>query len=218
MHPLTPSWYKPRPDLLKIDPITEKIGVSIQGIKVIENWISDDDIDIAMKIISKYEVNNNATHSYPIHVLDEYKETAEELTFSRRMGNKMVQMASSLYDEPITLDKKFLYVVHPTGTYIDPHTDILDIHDNDYENESLDAQSKRFPYLWSGHCSALAYLNDDYEGGELYFPDLDFGIKPKKGMLITFPGNLHYVHGVAPITKGTRYTLSQWCKFDNFGS
>jgi hypothetical protein len=128
----------------------------------------------------------------------------------------MVAKASELYDEPITLDKKFLYVVHPTGTYIDPHTDILDIHDNDYENESLDEQLRRFPYLWSGHCSVLVYLNDEYEGGELYFPDLDFGIRPKKGMLIAFPGNLYYTHGVAPVTSGTRYTLSQWCYFDNF--
>ena len=64
--------------------------------------------------------------------------------------------------------------------------------------------------------SVVAYLNDDYQGGELYFPEHDFGVRPKKGMLILVPGSLHYVHGVAPITSGTRYTLSQWCKFKNF--
>ena len=217
MHPLTPEWYKPRPDLLKFDSITSKFKDNLlDGIKVVENWISEEDIDLAMSIINQYPVNNEATHSYPIHWAETYNETDVERKFSKRIGNKMVAKASELYDEPITLDKKFLYVVHPTGTYIDPHTDILDIHDNDYEHESLDEQLRRFPYLWSGHCSVLVYLNDEYEGGELYFPDLDFGVRPKKGMLIAFPGNLYYTHGVAPVTSGTRYTLSQWCYFDNF--
>jgi hypothetical protein len=199
-----------------MDPITARFENMLDGIKVVENWLSEEDIETAMSIINQFSVNHDATHSYPIHTLAEYNETKKETEFSRKFGNAMVAKASELYDEPITLDKKFLYVVHPTGTYIDPHTDILDIHDNDYEHESLDEQAKRWPYLWSGHCSILVYLNDEYEGGELYFPDLDFGIRPKKGMMITFPGNLYYTHGVAPVTSGTRYTLSQWCYFDNF--
>lgn len=216
MHPLTPSWYKPRTDLLKMDPITARFESMLDGIKVIDNWISDEDIDIAMSVIKQFEVNNEAEHSYPIHVLPEYRQRLFDFKFAERMGSAMVDKASELYDEPITRDKQFLYVVHPTGTYIDPHTDILDIHHNDYSNESLDEQVKVWPYLWTGHCSILVYLNDDYEGGELYFPDLDFGIRPKRGMMITFPGNLYYTHGVAPVRSGTRYTLSQWCKFDNF--
>jgi hypothetical protein len=53
MHPLTPSWYKPRPELKKIDNISSIIGIDTNNIKVIENWISDEDCERAMKIISK---------------------------------------------------------------------------------------------------------------------------------------------------------------------
>lgn len=216
MHPLTPSWYQPRPDLKRIDNISEIIGIETNNIKVIENWISDEDIKISMDIINRYTVNNSATHSYPIHTVGNYVPDKKDLDFQEYMGNKMVEEGQKQYNQPLTKDQRFLYVVHPTGTYIDPHTDILDIDNPDYENDTYEKQIKEFPFLWSGHLSILAYLNDEYDGGELYFPEHNFGVRPKKGMLILFPGNLHYVHGVAPITSGTRYTLSQWCKFTNF--
>lgn len=53
----------------------------------------------------------------------------------------------------------------------------------------------------------ILYLNDDYEGGELYFPHHDIIIKPEAGMFITFPGGVENIHGVTEITKGTRYTM-----------
>lgn len=216
MHKLTPDWYKPRKDLSKIDNITEIIGTGIDNIKTITNFLNEKEIDTAFSFLNKYEVNYNATHSYPIVALPEYKHDEKYYIFGNKLGSKMQKTAESLYELPLIRDEGFQLVVHPTGTYIDPHTDILDIDDPDYENDSYDDQIKRFPYLWSGHLSILAYLNDDFEGGEIYFPELDYGIKPERGMLITFPGNLHYVHGVAPITSGVRYTVSQWCKFKNF--
>jgi hypothetical protein len=56
----------------------------------------------------------------------------------------------------------------------------------------------------------LVYLNDDYEGGEIYFPHLDFSFKAEPGDLLTFPDNPDFVHGVKEITSGTRFTLPQW--------
>lgn len=58
--------------------------------------------------------------------------------------------------------------------------------------------------------SILAYLNDDYEGGELEFNFFGITIKPKKGMIIAFPSYYEFTHQVHPVTKGTRYTLVTW--------
>ena len=54
--------------------------------------------------------------------------------------------------------------------------------------------------------SSLFYLNDDYEGGELYFPLQDVKFKPKKGAAYFFPGDMNYIHGVTEIKGGIRYT------------
>lgn len=57
---------------------------------------------------------------------------------------------------------------------------------------------------------SVLYLNDDYEGGEIYFPDHSIDIKPKAGTLIFFPSNNFYNHGVREIASGKRYTSAQF--------
>jgi hypothetical protein len=54
--------------------------------------------------------------------------------------------------------------------------------------------------------ATIIYLNDDYEGGELYFPNQGIQFKPKRGAVYFFPGDMNYVHGVTVLESGIRYT------------
>jgi predicted 2-oxoglutarate/Fe(II)-dependent dioxygenase YbiX len=60
--------------------------------------------------------------------------------------------------------------------------------------------------------SAVCYLNNDYEGGEIEFPHFNVKIKPLPGMLILFPSNFAYAHVAHPVTKGTKYALVTWIR------
>jgi predicted 2-oxoglutarate/Fe(II)-dependent dioxygenase YbiX len=60
--------------------------------------------------------------------------------------------------------------------------------------------------------SCIAYLNNDYEGGEIEFPAFKIKIKPQPGMLILFPSNFAYRHIAHPIKEGTKYCLVTWIK------
>jgi len=60
--------------------------------------------------------------------------------------------------------------------------------------------------------SAICYLNDDFEGGELEFPNFGVKIKPEKGMLLLFPSNFAYAHVANPVTKGYKYALVTWIR------
>lgn len=59
----------------------------------------------------------------------------------------------------------------------------------------------------------ILYLNDNYDGGELYFCDKDnsmkpyLSFKPNAYSYYVFPGGVENIHGVSEITKGTRYTM-----------
>jgi predicted 2-oxoglutarate/Fe(II)-dependent dioxygenase YbiX len=55
--------------------------------------------------------------------------------------------------------------------------------------------------------AALAYLNDDYEGGELEFKHFDIKITPPKNSLIMFPSNWPYTHRSNPIVSGKKYAI-----------
>jgi predicted 2-oxoglutarate/Fe(II)-dependent dioxygenase YbiX len=60
--------------------------------------------------------------------------------------------------------------------------------------------------------SAICYLNDDYEGGELEFVNFGVKIKPERGTLILFPSNFAYRHIAHPVNKGSKYALVTWIK------
>lgn len=55
--------------------------------------------------------------------------------------------------------------------------------------------------------SIVGYLNDEYVGGELYFPRFDLTIKPEVGDLVVFPSSFVYEHASLPIIEGTKYSI-----------
>ena len=58
--------------------------------------------------------------------------------------------------------------------------------------------------------TALAFLNDDFEGGKFFLNanGIPFYPTQKKGTIIVFPSFM--VHGVEPVTKGVRYSCVTW--------
>lgn len=54
---------------------------------------------------------------------------------------------------------------------------------------------------------SVIYLNNDYEGGEIYFPDHGIEIKPDPGTAVAFPGDLFFFHGVNEVKKTERYAI-----------
>lgn len=87
---------------------------------------------------------------------------------------------------------------YPVGGKYDPHNDADDVIDGKIVRK-VDRD-----------ITILAYLNDDYKGGELEFNLLGITIKPKRGMIIAFPSYYEFTHQVHPVTEGKRYTLATW--------
>lgn len=56
--------------------------------------------------------------------------------------------------------------------------------------------------------STVMYLNDDYTGGQLSFPEIEDGYTyiPEKYELIYFPTS--FLHGVMPVKSGKRYIIT----------
>lgn len=58
--------------------------------------------------------------------------------------------------------------------------------------------------------SVVMYLNDDYDGGEISFPQVGVTIKPEAGSAIFFPSNFVFTHQVSEMKNGIRYALPSW--------
>jgi hypothetical protein len=55
--------------------------------------------------------------------------------------------------------------------------------------------------------SAVVYLNDNYEGGELEFTRQELKIKPQAGDIVMFPSNYVYEHSSLEVFSGTKYSV-----------
>ncbi len=70
---------------------------------------------------------------------------------------------------------------------------------------------------FSARCvSALLYLNNEYEGGQLIFPRLSFVHRAHAGELVLFPSE--YLHAVAPVISGVRYCFVGFFLAEAFGN
>jgi hypothetical protein len=82
----------------------------------------------------------------------------------------------------------------------------------------FDTESKKVHHLFT----IIAYLNDDYEDGEVSFYDENnFTInyyKPKKGDVVVFPSFYPYFHAVEPITNGQKFILRTFALHNYEGS
>lgn len=58
--------------------------------------------------------------------------------------------------------------------------------------------------------SLVFYLNDDYEGGELFFHHLNLKIKPQANDLVIFPSSYLFSHSTKPVISGTRYSITRF--------
>ncbi|BAQ08597.1 2OG-Fe(II) oxygenase [Bacillus sp. OxB-1] len=65
----------------------------------------------------------------------------------------------------------------------------------------------------------VMYLNDVEQGGETFFPKLNFSVTPKKGMAVYFEYfytdphlNELTLHGGAPVITGEKWVATQWMR------
>ena len=77
-----------------------------------------------------------------------------------------------------------------------------DVYGRHADSSSLET-SRRF-------IAMLFYLNDDFEGGETIFYPKNI-VRPKKGSVLVFPPFWLFPHEGRPVTKGTKYIMSNYC-------
>jgi hypothetical protein len=187
-------------------------GSGKEMIVELENFMTQDEIEflenaaksITIWDVTESHVNENGTVIYDS---DYWKDRVATTPSLNKNDPKIAPVIAGLFKrlEPIIEDFYKVKVI-PTGAtivkwlpgqYQHPHAD-KELHEgpdaglpNDFPNYDL---------------SSLFYLNEDYEGGELYFPNQGVQFKPKVGAAYFFPGDMQYIHGVTEIKSGIRFT------------
>lgn len=185
--------------MLVLDEVTKYVGKSSTSIKIIKNFANENDLYMLNKLCDFYYKNDKFNKvSEAESIIYKYKDKIKN-TAEHQFGFKLEH--DDLANE-LNLKSNYLNGRRPyfaTGI----HTDLL-----------IDKE-KNMKYIWSGHISNLLYLNNNYDGGELYFPEHEIKIKPEPGMLVSFPGNWYNRHAILPASD-YRYAINMFLKISNF--
>jgi len=113
----------------------------------------------------------------------EFKKAYDEIVMSIGL---CVENFSQFYKLDMTYMEAVNFVKYGVGEHFDVHSD------------------HGFSYICT--VSTVAYLNDDYEGGELWFNHLNQTIKPEVGDIVVFPSTFIYSHASLPVKSGVKYS------------
>lgn len=188
-------------------------GDSADNVVEVENFLTEEEQaylwDFAKNNtiwdVTESQWNENGNIIYDHRVWEDRVATLHTLL---EADPEVVSMLNKVIDrmKPI-IEEKFNIEVHPAspaivrwpvGTMQFPHAD-KELH------EGPDAGTpNEFPWYDIG---TVFYINDDYVGGELYFPKQNIVFKTKARGAYFFPGDKNYIHGVNVVKEGTRYTF-----------
>lgn len=210
-------------------------------IRVIEDFISKEDCDYIINYANNldiwhlanaeksqfsnekdYEIissqwDNRKIDFGMLYGLQVYPELFKKVWENQERAKEEVLKFYGLNPKDITIEilelVRWYYPFHQS-----PHIDYLDetFTDEDFPEGygmSDETKSQYLEYFRTKHFTTMMYLNEDFEGGEIFFPYHDIEIKPKPGMLVLFSGDAKLPHGIKQITSGTRYVNTTfWTK------
>lgn len=162
----------------------EKINIHHEDIYEIENFISDNTNNLLLSL-----VNLNGDEGWQSRGMGTTESSDDLIEIFYEEGYKIETKIANLFSNVIDFNSMRKIRRLKAGEFMHGHTD-LGPDGNDL--------SIRF--------GIVLYLNDDFEGGEIYYKDLDIKIKPKKNSLVIHKSTLH--HEVLPVIKGVRYSMT----------
>lgn len=125
--------------------------------------------------------------------------------------NEIRSKASRLINIPESHFEFFQCLYYDPGQEYQAHYDTFD--------ESTERGKKVVLEKGQRKYTILAYLNDDFEGGGTYFPNLDLLLNPKKGRVVVFDNLDEHgkpldasFHAGLPVTTGRKYAVNIWVR------
>jgi len=128
---------------------------------------------------------------------------SEIVDIIREGKNYMLEEFVKLYNitEPLYVDS--LHLVRWTEGYeLHPHAD------------AEEPSGKQHQFHWRNF-GTVTFLNEDFVGGVLYYPNKNnLQVPSKIGYSAIHDGTMNCLHGVTKVTKGVRYTIASFLTFD----
>lgn len=165
---------------------------NMHNIKIVNNFIEPDDAQLYMD----EACNPSEIETFPEYYKDRFGGTALPYNkntrhLNKKYGRKAADLVKELYGfvNPVYVYKVFMNHTTQPG-YVGPiHTDSVN------------------PEPWI-EWSAVLYVNDNFEGAKLHFPNQAFVYDPVPLDAVFFPSaGAEHMHGISELKSGERFSI-----------
>ena len=186
-----------------------KLGDDPERIVLIHNFIDVEDLKIIYNYLEEYKDDENFRGGNDKRYSQVFNENPTVAALLKKYQAKIWQTIQDQYEKPFGVKvnpqpiNDCHFVKWTEGMSTGLHADC----------ERPDGTPAFHADFYRMNVSLLGYINDNYEGGRIVFPNHNINVKPQAGDLIMFPGKFrHRVDEV--IGKQNRYTMPTWYTFD----
>jgi hypothetical protein len=195
------------------------LGDDIENIKYVDDFLDKEDLEYLVEVAKKAESRFSGSQLHVgafNHLDDDSLNDAKE--FVKKLNNKIFNVATQLYKQDfLTETFNFGLNIHRVNSFTDAHVDIIEESPGFQEPGFKEPVYLNWRDAWDGYLACNLYLNDDYNGGQIYFPEREYlTIKPKANSLIMWPGNKHFIHGIKKTKITSRYVYGIFMKFAEY--
>ena len=170
------------------------------------------DTQSCIEIIKEFSPRNSPSYVTDGNKVSKSKLRSSSSSLIKKEEEKIYQLRKktcSLLNWNFEDSERFQFITYKKGEKYAPHFDAFDL--NQMKKISNRKTTQRI------HTNII-YLNENFEGGDTYFPKLGISIQAEAGMMLSFENcigktnfiNPFSIHESLPITKGKKNILITW--------
>ena len=177
---------------------TDVLSVPKKYIEHLENLDSN---EFSYPYVEKWKTWNASNDDSKIYGQKKHINLPKNLSLDDNLNQKILyvinaikethHLCSNTYTKILNIKKPTVINNYAINKYFSGES--MGLHVDSYEN----SDEKRF--------TILIYLNDDYEGGEIEFPNQNIKFKPQAGSALIFPTQEPYAHKSYDVLNGFKY-------------
>ena len=180
-------------------PFKDMTNVKVLGdeIYLVENFLSKEETDYIYSLLKEFDEELwNIRDPYPV------PQISPKLAVTKILVDRLREMFPeySVNDNPVFNRLK-------AGEGWGEHADNAEFSDIRAKSDAL-VEGEPFKMVDNTAYGIVVYINDDYEGGEIYYVHQGLSHKPKPGDLVIHSSEEKCKHGVSPVKSGKRYGWS----------
>jgi hypothetical protein len=163
------------------------------NVYIIPNFLSEEELLALDAIIyddEPWELSEVSKTSHTSNLKDTVWKTNIKMIKDKSLLKVINDKIKLLYPDLLITEVRALQRLFP-GQILEAHFD----------------KSRYSPYVERGF---ICYINDNYDGGQLYYPYKGYEYKPVRGSFASHPATEEYTHGVKPSSDNIRYILTSF--------